>query len=130
MLVNYTRVVIECEDHDKLDCMLQWSVSGIFMPQKECWSLGLPCGYWTALMWLVIVFGLGFTAFFFRDHLAEMADKVPVPDICKGPWRIFSGRFNGVEEMEARLAQRGERLGDLGGDSILGDGVKEPYVRL
>jgi len=65
-----------------------------------------------------------------RDQLAELSDKVPVPDMFKGPWRIFSGRFNGVEEMEARLAQRGEGLGGLGGDSISGDGVKEPYQRL
>lgn len=127
ILVNYTRVVIECEDLG--DCMLGWSVGGIFMPEKECWSLGLPCGYWTALFWLVFVFAVGFAAFFYRDMLSEYASKVPAPDSLKrffqGPWRIFSGRFNGVEEMEAHLAARGE-----GGDSILGEGVKEPYQRL
>jgi hypothetical protein len=123
LLVNYTHVVIECEEH-KIGCNLAWSVNGIFMPEEECWTMGLPCGYWTALLCLIFLGSLGVAAYFFRDVLADWAAKATVPEVLKGPWNIFSGRFNGVEEMEARLAQRGR--GDIMGE----EGVKEPYVRL
>ena len=135
--VNYTHVVIQCEESTLGACMLRWSVDGIFMPEEECWRLGLPCGYWTALIMLLLLGAAGFACFVYRDPIAEFLGAFPVPDsvrdFFKGPWRIFSGRFNGVEEMEARLAERGAGLGDLaggGGDSILGEGAKEPYQRL
>ena len=39
-----------------------------------------------------------------------------MPKVLKGPWNIFSGRFNGVEEMEviAHLAPAGRRRGGYG----------------
>jgi hypothetical protein len=115
--------------------MLSWDVRGIFMPEQRCWWFGLPCGYWTGLLWLLVFAGLAGAAFLYREMLLECASKIPVPegmkeafhDFFKGPWRIFSGRSFGVEEMEARLAQRGE---GLGGDSIMSDGTREPYTRL
>ena len=93
---------------------------------------------WTALLWLLLLAGLGTAAFLYRDVLFDFASKVPVPENLKegcskffsGPWRIFSGRSFGVEEMEARLAERGEGLGSTdNGPSILSDGA-EPYRRL
>ena len=134
--VNYTHVVVQCEESAGA-CMLRWSVDGIFMPELECWRLGLPCGYWTALIMLVLLGAACFACFVHRDPIAEFLGTIPVPDsvrdFFKGPWRIFSGRFDGVEEMEARLAERGAGLGDFsggGGDSILGEDAKEPYRRL
>ena len=134
---DYRHVIIQSLEETKL-ILLRWHIDAIFMPEVPCWWGGLPCGYWTALLWLLLLAGLGTAAFLYRDVLLDFASKVPVPENLRegcskffsGPWRIFSGRSFGVEEMEARLAERGEGLGSTdNGPSILSDGA-EPYRRL
>jgi len=61
-----------------------------------------------------------------REHLA--AAYQDLPDWSTVQRKLFKGRFDGVEEMEARLAARSLDTG--AGDMMGGEGTKEPYSRL
>mmetsp|Transcript_31446 Transcript_31446/g.74744 ORF Transcript_31446/g.74744 Transcript_31446/m.74744 type:complete len:258 (-) Transcript_31446:223-996(-) len=105
---NYTKVVIECDATNPTTCALFYNVEAVWMPDSPCYSLGLPCGYWTALLWLLILGTLGALSYVFREKLVEVGGPLVMSAgaaLQIDKWRVFSGRRNGVEEMESRLAQ-------------------------
>mmetsp|Transcript_575 Transcript_575/g.1117 ORF Transcript_575/g.1117 Transcript_575/m.1117 type:complete len:270 (+) Transcript_575:44-853(+) len=127
-LHNYTHVVITCEG--SVTCPLEWSISAVMMHKSSCKSLGMPCSVTMAIFWIFFLGGIGVLLFIYRAKISDGIARLPPLsslrcNIFGGEWRIFSGKFNGVEEMEARLAQRTMNL-----DSGEGGGGVEPYSRL
>jgi len=45
------QVKLECEDTHGSACYLSYHVEAAWMPAPACYALGLPCGYWNALLW-------------------------------------------------------------------------------
>ncbi|EKX54194.1 hypothetical protein GUITHDRAFT_150180, partial [Guillardia theta CCMP2712] len=68
--VPYTIAVITPNPETNLHILLRVRVDAAFMPDEECWSLGLPCSFWSTLFWLCFTAAVIYTIFRFRQQIS------------------------------------------------------------